>query len=172
MRCDDGLCPEGYQCRDFERGGARIPACLPADDPVDFCEERREEAQRELCDNIMCDEGTVCSAGQCVDCIGNDDCDANQICRNNECIAEPGTDRVASDWGAEGGDEPNCEGNDDCTEDELCFEGNALFDSVCYMPCGGEENLAARAHLSAAIGVVASPSAHPDSRRWRTLFCR
>jgi hypothetical protein len=80
--CLDGICTQVQCVANFYCTNATLPICdlttnTCVANTISGCES-----------NADCDDGKVCKlpAGQCVDCLTNDDCYSDEICSGNICI--------------------------------------------------------------------------------------
>ncbi len=108
------------------------------------CEDR-------TCDQVVvaagasCDDdgGNVCDgAGECVECLNTEDCDANEVCDvpSNTCFPEQCFDGVEngseSDVDCGGPDCPGCENGDACVDFGDCV--SQFCDNFLCAPCGDD----------------------------------
>ncbi len=146
---EEADCPDGSYCVTYRGRGVRACGLTCDDDadcaqgescnvifrenrPVGICADLVNACQGSLCDEVSCEEGSVCdpNEGECVDCITNDDCGDSQACIDRACIEVSGGDREVSSWG-NGNELPSC---DQCTEDESC-QDPPFIDSFCALDC-------------------------------------
>ena len=119
---------QSCECPDCTRG-----PCADCGDNIP-CENN---ACVDLCADADCGDPRLCipETGDCLECLGNEDCDGELCIASGEC--DDGSGRAVGDWGEDGERFPRCDSRDDCTEDELCYEGRGdPLGSVCYLPCG------------------------------------
>lgn len=144
------LCKFGQECC-FDPNDQNRHRC------VDVCACGKKDSY--CCEDNKCDDGLMCSNGECVECgdadkvcCANDTCNENLLCFENKCVECGGmntpccTGENKCDQDSSGKVRVHCkddvcrncgrDGFSECLNDNVCDNGFFSTDSLC-LQCGG-----------------------------------